>query len=70
MTNVFKPKTNKSTPAAAPPIKKIEPPQRKLGSEDDADQNLRRRRGKGSLRIDLQTGGNGLSKTGINVPQG
>lgn len=70
MTNVFKPKVDKSTPAAAPPIKKIEPPERKLGSEDGKNQLARKATGKKSLRIDMQTGGVGRDGTGINVPRG
>lgn len=68
----LKPKVNVPNPAAAPPTPDLTPPDQKIGKENSTSAGeLRRRKGRSALRIDLQHGGSGLSagQTGVNVPQ-
>lgn len=69
MSGMLKPKIDNKTPAAAPTAPKIEAPQRELGGEADNQEQIRKKRGRSSLRIDPQTGGvNSKGGNGINVP--
>ena len=69
MSNMFKPKINNATPAAAPVPQQIEAPNRELGGEDERREDLKKKKGRSSLRIDPQTGGvNSSGGQGINVP--
>ena len=65
------PKPKIPTPAAAPPAADITPAEQKLGSNDArSNEQMRRKKGRASLRIDLQHGGSGMSPgaTGVNIP--
>lgn len=69
MSGVFKPKIPKQ-PARAPDAPALEAPQREIGGSNPTQQaQLRKRRGRGALRIDPQTGGVGSRNTGLNIPQ-
>lgn len=55
-------------PAAAPSAPKLEAPKRELGDEVSRE-DLRKKKGRNSLRIDPQSGGvNSKGGNGINVP--
>ena len=69
MSKMFKPKITNNTPAPAPQPQQLEAPDRKLGDEDERNEDARKRKGRNSLRIDPQTGGvNSKAGQGINVP--
>jgi hypothetical protein len=59
------------TPAAAPAAAAVTTPEQKLGSDKAGSSEVaRKRKGRAGLRIDLQSGGAGVSAgaTGVNVP--
>ncbi len=64
------PKIN-TPPPSAPPAPAVAPAlaSRQLGDEERAREDVRRKRGRNSLRIDPQSGGvNSAGGSGINVP--
>jgi hypothetical protein len=66
---MLKPKITNKTPAPAPEPMKLEAPERKLGGEDERREDVRKRKGRSSLRIDPQTGGvSSNGGAGINIP--